>query len=119
MKDKIGIILNGATGRICSNQHLPNSLVAIRNEEGLKIADQTIVPELLLVGRNEEKLKKIARVNNIESWTTDLDLALADPAYTVFFDAAATEARFETLKRAIKANKHIYTEKPVAPSVAD
>jgi len=119
MKDKIGIILNGATGRICSNQHLANSLVAIRDEEGLKIANQTIVPELLLVGRNEEKLKKIARVNKIESWTTDLELALADPAYTVFFDAAATEARFETLKRAIKANKHIYTEKPVAPSVAD
>ena len=119
MKNKIGIILNGATGRICSNQHLANSLVAIRDEGGLKIADQNFVPELILVGRNEQKLKKIARKNNIKNWTTNLELALDDPGYTIFFDAAVTESRLETLKHAIEANKHIYTEKPVAPSVAD
>ncbi|MEK9902081.1 MAG: Gfo/Idh/MocA family oxidoreductase, partial [Rhodospirillaceae bacterium] len=51
--------------------------------------------------------------------TTDLDAALADPEFPVFFDAAATHLRLDTLNRAIDAGKHIYTEKPIAPSVAE
>ena len=119
MENKIGIILNGATGRICSNQHLGNALAAICAEGGLEIAGDTFIPEIILVGRKEKELRKIAKLNKIKHWTTDLDAALSDPGYPIFFDAAATKFRFETLKRAVEANKHIYTEKPVAPSVAD
>src|SRR5216684_1569668 len=57
----IGIIVNGATGRIGSTQHLANAL---------------------------------------------------------FFDAAATEQRVAVLRKAIAAGKHVYSEKPVAPSAA-
>jgi predicted dehydrogenase len=113
----IGIILNGATGRICSTQHLQNSLAPIRAEGGLPHGDDRIMPRLLLVGRNAEKLEAIAKAHNIPEWSTDLDAALANKEFTVFFDAAATHARLPTLHKAVTAGKHIYTEKPVAPSV--
>ena len=115
----IGIILNGATGRICSTQHLQNSLAPIIAEGGLPLGDDRIMPRLMLAGRNAEKLQTIAKAHNVSEWTTDLDAALADPAFTVFFDAAATHARLATLHKAVRAGKHIYTEKPVGPSVEE
>lgn len=116
---ELGIILHGATGRICSTQHLHNALAPIREEGGLSVGDDTVVPRLLLVGRNEQRLAEIARANNIADWTTDLDGALANPDYPVFFEAAATHQRLATLGKALAAGKHIYTEKPVAPTVAE
>src|SRR6185437_3806703 len=98
----IGIILNGATGRICSTQHIANALVPIRDEGGLAAGDDRIVPRLMLVGRNAEKLAAVAQRCGAE-WTSDLGHALADPAYTVFFDAAATSQRQGALEQAIAA----------------
>ena len=115
----IGVILNGATGRICSTQHLASSLAPIVAEGGLPLGDERIVPRILLAGRNAEKLAAVGRAYGVEEWTTDLDSALGDPAFPVFFDAAATHARLPVLHKAVAAGKHIYTEKPVAPSVAD
>lgn len=112
----IGIILNGATGRICSTQHIANALVPIRDEGGLPAGDDRIVPRLMLAGRYAEKLGAIAKRHATE-WTTDLDQALADPDFTVFFDASATSRRQGVLEKAIAAGKHIYCEKPVALSV--
>lgn len=114
---QIGIILNGATGRICRTQHMRGGLVPIRDEGGLPVGDDKIVPRMLLLGRNEERLAEVAREYGIEEWTTDMDAALADPDFSIFFDAAATHLRLDTLTRAIDAGKHIYTEKPIAPSV--
>jgi predicted dehydrogenase len=111
----IGIILNGATGRICSTQHVANALVPIRDEGGLPVGDDRIVPQLMLVGRNAERLAAVAKSYGAE-FTTDLDAALTDKNYTVFFDAAATSQREALLQRAIAAGKHIYSEKPVALS---
>ena len=115
----IGIILNGATGRIGSTQHLQNSLAPIRAEGGFAHGESRIVPRVKLVGREAEKLAAIAKAHNVSEWTTDLDAALADSDFSVFFDAAATHARLKTLYRAIEAGKHIYTEKPIAPSVEE
>ena len=112
----IGIILNGATGRICSTQHIANALAPIRDEGGLPAGGDRIVPRLMLVGRNAERLAAIAKSYGAQ-WSTDLDAALADPAYTVFFDAAATHQREAALAKAIAAGKHIYAEKPVTLSV--
>lgn len=112
----IGIILNGATGRICSTQHVANALVPIRDESGLPAGGDRIVPRLKLVGRNAEKVAAIAKSYGTE-WTTDLDAALADKNYGVFFDAAATSQREKSLQKAVAAGKHIYSEKPVAVSV--
>jgi predicted dehydrogenase len=112
----IGIILNGATGRICSTQHLANALAPIRNEGGLAINGDLIIPRLMLVGRNAEKLAAVAKSYGAE-FATDLDKALADPAFSVFFDAAATSQRQGVLEKAVAAGKNIYSEKPVALSV--
>ena len=112
----LGIILNGATGRICSTQHLANALAPIRAEGGLPAGRDRIMPRLMLAGRNAEKLAALAKSYGAE-WTTDLDAALGDPAFSVFFEAAATHQREASLKRAIDAGKNIYSEKPVALSV--
>jgi predicted dehydrogenase len=115
----IGIILNGATGRIGSTQHLQNALAPIRAEGGLPVGDERIMPRVMLLGRDVGKLKEIGSRHGIDEVATDLDAALADPEFTIFFDAAATHARLGVLRKAIAAGKHIYTEKPVAPSVAE
>ena len=106
----IGIILNGATGRICSTQHLANVLIPIRDEGGLPAGNDRLVPRLLLAGRDAERLAAVARTHGVEHWTTDLDAALADPAYAILFDAAATHQRAAVLSRAIAAGKHVYAE---------
>jgi predicted dehydrogenase len=116
---EIGIILNGATGRIGATQHLANALAPIRAEGGVAAGPDRIVPRLLLVGRDRAALAGLAQTFGVDDWTTDLDAALAKPGYSIFLDAAATKQRVSALTKAIAAGKHIYSEKPVAPSVAD
>ncbi len=115
----LGIILHGATGRITSTQHLRNALIPIIEEGGLNINNSTVMPKILLVGRNEKRLQEIAKTNNNLKWTTNIDSALTDDSYSIFFDGAATGQRFNTLINAINSGKHIYTEKPVASKVSD
>ena len=116
---EIGIILHGATGRIGATQHLANALAPIRAEGGIRSNSGCIMPRLLLVGRNATRLADFAHRHGIADWTVDLDEALARPDFPIFFDAAATEQRVATLSKAIAAGKHIYSEKPVAPTVAE
>jgi predicted dehydrogenase len=117
---KVGIIMNGVTGRMGTNQHLIRSICAIHDQGGVQISDsETILPDPILVGRNAVKLEKLAAQNNIARWTTDLDAALQNPDDTVYFDAQLTELRVAAVKKAIAAGKHIYCEKPTATTTKD
>jgi predicted dehydrogenase len=112
---KIGVIMNGVTGRMGTNQHLIRSLSAIIEQGGVKISEsEVILPELVLVGRNENKLKKLVERTHANRWTTNLDEVLADDQYQIYFDAQTTGRRADAIKKALAAGKHIYCEKPIA-----
>jgi predicted dehydrogenase len=111
----IGIVLNGVTGRMGYRQHLVRSLLAIRADGGLPLADGTrLWPEPVLVGRNEAKLAEIAERHGLTDWSTDLPSVLARDDVEIYFDAQTTQRRQKAVTAAIQAGKHVYTEKPLA-----
>jgi len=110
-----GIIMNGVTGRMGTNQHLMRSIVEIINQGGVRLKDgNTIMPEVVLVGRNRDKLKKLSELSGIANFTTDLNEVLEDSKYDIYFDAQTTGRREIAVKEAINNGKHIYCEKPTA-----
>ncbi len=116
----VGIIMNGVTGRMGTNQHLLRSIVPIIRQGGAVAADGTrVVPAPLLVGRSEDKLRAVAESAGLTRWTTDLDAALSDRDMQVYFDAQTTNQRADGVLRAIAAGKHVYCEKPTATSTEE
>ncbi|HEY6391280.1 MAG TPA: Gfo/Idh/MocA family oxidoreductase [Bryobacteraceae bacterium] len=116
----VGIVMNGVTGRMGLNQHLRRSILEIMAQGGVAAPDgNRIMPRPMLTGRNANKLEALARESGNLPWTTDLNAALADPQYTVYFDAQTTDRRAECVRKAIAAGKDIYCEKPTADSLAD
>jgi predicted dehydrogenase len=117
---RLGIVMNGVTGRMGMNQHLIRSIAAIRAQGGVALQNgDRVMPDPILVGRSEEKVAALARAHGVPRWTTSLDKALADRNDTVFFDAATTQMRPALVAKAIDAGKHIYCEKPVATSLEE
>lgn len=113
--NRIGIIMNGVTGRMGMNQHLARSIMAIRGQGGIVGADGSVVmPEPVLVGRNAAKLARLSEAHGGLAYFTNLTELLEDPRFTVYFDAQTTPRRYEDVKQAIEHGKHIYCEKPVA-----
>ena len=111
--------MNGVTGRMGSRQHLERSLVAIRDDGGLELAGgERLMPDPVLVGRDADKLRRLADDHGIERWSTDLAACLADADDEVYFDAQLTGRRAEAVGAAIAAGKHVYCEKPSAPDLA-
>src|SRR6185312_10659711 len=114
----IGIIMNGITGRMGYRQHLVRSILAIREHGGVELGDGSRVQvDPVLVGRNLERVKEIADRHGVDRYTTDLELALANPDDELYFDAQLTTVREEAILKAISAGKPIYTEKPIAESL--
>ncbi len=117
---RVGIIMNGVTGRMGTNQHLVRSIIAIRDQGGIKLDNgKIIMPDPILVGRNETKLKELANKYGVEKTSTDLEHVLSLDEYQIYFDAQITNRRVESIKQAIKAGKHIYCEKPTATNTKE
>lgn len=116
---RVGIIMNGVTGRMGRNQHLERSLIDIINEGGVSTKQgKKILPDIVLVGRNPQKLMELSQKFSDLPWTTDLDNVLSDSKYTIYFDAQTTGLRYTSVKMAIQAGKHIYCEKPTASNLS-
>jgi predicted dehydrogenase len=115
---RIGVIMNGITGRMGYRQHLVRSVLAIREQGGVELADGSrLQVDPILVGRNLDKVKEIAERHDVARFTTDLDEALANDEDRLYFDAQLTSVREKAILKAIAAGKDVYTEKPVAESL--
>jgi predicted dehydrogenase len=111
----IGIIMNGVTGRMGTNQHLVRSILAIRGQGGVRLSSgDVLVPDPILVGRNADKLRALAGAHGVARFTTDLAAALSDPFNRIYFDSQTTDRRAEGVRQAIAAGKAVYCEKPTA-----
>ena len=114
-EQRLGLIMHGITGRMGYNQHLVRSILAIRDQGGLVLGNgDRLMPDPILVGRDGDKLERIAKRHGVARWTTDLPAALANHDDTVFFDAGTTQMRASLIGKAIDAGKHVYCEKPVS-----
>ncbi|MFV1994369.1 MAG: Gfo/Idh/MocA family protein, partial [Verrucomicrobiales bacterium] len=116
----IGIILNGVTGRMGTNQHLIRSILAIREQGGVTLANgDKVQVDPILTGRNAEKLEALAHEHGVSRWSTDLEAVLASEHDQIFFDASSTLHRARFVEIAARAGKAIYCEKPTAVETAE
>jgi len=115
---RLGVILSGVTGRIGVNQHLGRALMPLRDTPIVLGNGDRLVIDPILVGRNAAKLEQVAKRFGIERWTTDFDAALSEPTDTLFFDSATTNLRFDNVRRALAAGKHVFCDKPLSTTHA-
>src|ERR1051326_2791653 len=100
---KVGIIMNGVTGRMGANQHLLRSIAEIIKQGGVKISrGETIMPDPVLVGRDENKLQRLCLLSGVKKMSTDLAAALADTSNIIYFDAQTTTRRADAVKKAVQ-----------------
>src|SRR4029434_6935937 len=119
-QQRLGIIMKGVTGRMGMDQHLIRSILAIRAQGGVALKNgDRVMPDPILLGRNDAKLAQLAKAPGLTRWTSALTAALKNREDTLFFDAATTKLRAKLLRKAIAAGKDIYCEKPVAETLAD
>ncbi|MCC7390654.1 MAG: Gfo/Idh/MocA family oxidoreductase [Phycisphaerales bacterium] len=122
----IGIVMNGVTGRMGTNQHLARSVCAIIAQGGVRAADGAVImPRPILTGRNADKLAALAAEHGQAAqgesfeWTTDVAGAIARDDVAIVFDASGTQFRARAVELAAAAGKAVYCEKPTALTLAE
>lgn len=111
----VHVAMNGVTGRMGRNQHLERSIIAIRDQGGIRLpSGDRVVPEPILLGRSEDKLRELAESFGIKRWSTNVEETLADPEVEIYFDSQLTNLRADSVRSAIAMRKAVYCEKPLA-----
>src|SRR5690606_13597653 len=117
-EQRLGLIMHGVTGRMGYNQHLVRSILAIRDQGGIALANgDRLIVDPIIVGRDADKIERLAKKHDLKRWSSDLDATLANPDDTVFFDAGTTLMRAGLIETALAAGKHVYCEKPTSDSL--
>ena len=57
----LGIVMHGVTGRMGTHQHLIRSILAIRAQGGVRLADgDRVMPDPVLIGRDAAKVEALS-----------------------------------------------------------
>ena len=101
---KIGIIMNGVTGRMGHNQHLVRSIVAILRQGGVRLGSgDVILPDPILVGRSMDKLKPIAEGIGLSLPVMALAWCLKNEHVSTVILGASKEAQLQENLTAVAA----------------
>lgn len=76
--------------------------------------------ELVAVcGRTPERTRAVAEQYHASAWFTDYDRMLAEAEFEAVINLTPIQAHAATTLAALEAGKHVYTEKPVAGTIAE
>ena len=82
---RLGIVMNGVTGRMGMNQHLIRSIKAIREAGGVSLANgDRVMPDPILIGRGSERMAALAKAHpDVRCWTAAIDSHLNEVGYII------------------------------------
>src|SRR2546429_3674388 len=96
---RIGVIMNGVTGRMGLNQHLVRSILAIRELGGVALPNgDRLVPDPVLAGGDEAKPRDIAATHGLTRVSTNLQPCLPNQTAEMHFDTQTTSARVRSVR---------------------
>ena len=93
-KTRLGLDLKGGVELIYEGRPTPQvpevTPQAIDDSiETIRKRTDALLPDPILVGRNEGKLRALAEAHGVRRVSTDLDACLADPGDQIYFDATS------------------------------